>query len=256
MLKLFGCKLFFFVPFLYFFKTRLKKLSSKLSWVLIYIIPILLIIFSTIAINVYVLLSISIYIISVYTVYEIGYIWNDAETIKKEDKPTLRLSKEELSFYEKNKKLIYSTRLSLAFVFSFYFINTSIFYLYVINIFCILILYFFYNTIRNRFNLPLHFLLVCFRFVTPIIAFTPVNFLWVILVFPLINLLERASETRFSLIFFQNFLLSNKKRGRYIYYLILLAFCFIFNAPISISVTVLYLFSYRLLSYEFMRLRS
>lgn len=258
MLKLLGCNLFFFLPFFYFFKTRLKELKNKISWLFIYIIPILLMIFVNVNVNVNVTLVISIflYILSVYAVYEMGYIWNDAETIKREDNPTLRLSKDELNFYNKNKKLIYTFRLLIVFIFSFYFIDSSIYYFYIVNMFTILILYLLYNNIRNRLNLPLHFLLVCFRFVTPVIAFSPINFLWVIFVFPVINLLERASEKRFSLKFFQDFLLSNKKQGRYIYYIILFFACVIYDSPISILVTVLYLFSYRFFSYEFIRLRG
>lgn len=256
MSNLLNYRLFFFVPFLYFFKTRLKNKSNKISWILIYIVPILLMVFFQGKVSFLSVLSIFIYITSIYTVYEMGYIWNDTETIKNEKEPTKRLSDIELKFYEKNKYLIYITRLTFVFLFSFYFISSNIYVFFITNMLAILILYLIYNSNRNILNLPLHFLLVCARFVAPVIAFTSVSFLWVAFVFPIINLLERASEKRFRLHFFYNFFLSDKKRGRYIYYIILFFICLYFNSPTSITVTVIYMFFYRFFSYELTSLWS
>ncbi len=256
MLNLLIYRLFFFVPFCYFFKTRLIKKSNKISWFFIYLLPILLVIFSEKNVNLSSVLSVFMYILSVYTVYEMGYIWNDTETIKNEKKPTRRLTVTELDFYEENKKLIYLSRLLLVLIFSLYFFGSNIYYFLLFNIFSILFLYVLYNSIRGVLNLPLHFLLVCFRFVTPVVAFTSISFIWVVLLFPVINLLERASENRFGLYFFNDFLLSDKKRGRYVYYLILFFILLLFNAPFSILITVVFLFFYRFASYEAIKLWS
>jgi len=49
----------------------------------------------------------------IYTVYEIGYIANDTETIKHETNPAMRLTANELAYYERHKHLIYGFRLML-----------------------------------------------------------------------------------------------------------------------------------------------
>ena len=82
-----------------------------------------------------------------------------------------------------------------------------------------------YNSIRNILNLPIHFILVTIRFSSiPLLFSTAIPVLptfYLILLFPLINTLERCGELRFNLNWFQNRLLNNTKNGRYYYYAIL-----------------------------------
>lgn len=72
----------FYTPFLYYYKTRLKSFYKLLSWMLIYLAPIYLAVYYSIQNemdNIYFLLL----IIVVHNLYEVGYIQNDTETIKK-----------------------------------------------------------------------------------------------------------------------------------------------------------------------------
>ena len=110
MSKLLNCNIFFFIPFMYFFQTRLKDKNKKLSWFFIYIIPIMIMIFGGREWVGYDFFSFIIYILAIYTSYEMGYIWNDSETIKNEINPTKRLSELELCFYEEHKLIIYTFR--------------------------------------------------------------------------------------------------------------------------------------------------
>lgn len=196
-----------------------------------------------------------IYLTGVYAAYEMGYIWNDAETIKNEKKPTLRLSRGELRFYEESKYSVYLGRILLITALGgcIYFFNKEISMYYLANIIIILALYAVYNNVRSLVNLPLHFMLVLSRYVLPIIVLSQASWAtaaWLILVFPLINLIERCSEKRFNLEFFSKFYLANKGRGRYVYYFIVSVLCVLFSAPTYISIVVLYMLLYRLLSFE------
>ncbi len=245
---------FFFVPFFYFIKTRAKSDIKVISWVLIYIFPIFIfdfiynhqLSFKSILISAF-----------IYTLYEIGYIYNDTETIKKEKKPTIRLREESFSFYEGNKVVIYFSRLIIA-------ILLNVFYVYLYNdlninyIWFILPVFFVYNLTRSRFNLILHFFLVILRYSLPFYIFTNdiYSILFSCFLFPIINLIERCSEQRFNISNFQKFILSNKKNGRYIYYFIVfivflflhLQFKFI---DISYVLIAFYYFLFRYLSYTF-----
>lgn len=212
----------FFLPFNYFYITRIKSKSKLLSWVMIYFIPLILILSYSKNINISDVISFFISCCLVYTLYEIGYIYNDTETIKNEDNPTLRLNIFQIEFYEKRKYEIYSCRLLISLIITILlllFFNSTI--QSVLCAWSVLFLYAIYNSIRNRFNLVIHFCLVSVRYFSPIYIVTnDLSIIGiVILLFPIINLIERCGEKRFSLTFFQNGLFKNKDRLRIFYYL-------------------------------------
>jgi hypothetical protein len=160
---------FFFIPIKYFIHTRIASLSKLLSWGIIYVIPTFYILFHYSAYPW--LLTTIIYLLQlliIYNFYETGYIQNDAETIKKENNPTLRLSREELAFYEKRKGIIYTVRIIAGLLLQLLLINLASFTVDGLYFFAatwaILLIYLVYNNIRNRFNLSLHFILVIIRF--------------------------------------------------------------------------------------------
>ncbi|EKT63115.1 WbuO protein [Providencia alcalifaciens Dmel2] len=210
----------FYIPFYYSFKTRFRTKIKLLSWFLIYVIPLLSITFIYSSSEVSASL---INIILFYTIYEVGYIFNDTYTIKKESSPTLRLSKNQLDYCEKNIIFICIFRLITSIFLLFVLKSIGFNWIYSLSVVTLIaLIYCIYNSIRNKINLLLHFLLVNLRYTAVVIPFLSLyEILIVIFIFPIINLLERASEPRFGLTYFQKFLLSNKESGRYIYYLIL-----------------------------------
>ncbi len=116
-----------------------------------------------------------------------------------------------------------------------------------VNIFLswlILPVFYIYNSIRSRLNLLFHFLLVLLRYSLPfyILTSSVPYFIYSILLFPMLNLLERCSENRFELVFFQTFIFSNKKTGRYFYYFIVSVF-FIVLSFFSFDTKVFYMLS-------------
>ncbi len=249
---------FFYIPIIYTFKTRLKNLVSLFSWFII--CPLLLFILLITKEQGSITLSIIIcYILSfihTYNLYEIGYIINDTETIKKESKPTLRLSDSKLSFYYKKRLSIYLERIILSLFISIiliYYYNTP---LIAISYSWLLIpFYLIYNNIRNIYNLPIHFILVVLRYTSPLILtinLNPEDFFYIILVFPLVNLIERASEKRFNI----NFLIKRRNKIRnlriFYYFIILLIFITLdilnYNIPSYIIIASFYMLLYRILS--------
>ena len=244
--------IFFFVPLLYTFKTRLKTKNKILSWIVIYLIPVSCSFLFTyqhdsLANLTYLLCKSLISILLIYTLYEVGYIYNDAETIKREKKPTIRLSVEELFFYSDNLKIIYLCRLIIAFLLTGLLCGIGINILFLYVVWSLIPIYAIYNSIRNIWNLPLHFALVYIRYCSIALLYnSPVIVSsYLLLLFPILNIIERASESRFALPFFQKLHLANKNTGRVSYYFILLlvSLCliFLFNAPFSL---VLFLYSF------------
>lgn len=227
--------IFFYIPIYYTVFSRLRTLTKTISWVIIYLIPQFLFVFFVWGyIEFYrAIISIIFGVFLIYTLYEIGYIFNDTETIRKETNPTLRLNNEQIKYYYANKYLIYIVRVVIALVLSVFFIHDGQCY-FVMLVWCIIPIFIIYNSIRNIWNLPLHFCLVFIRYcsVAFLLGVRGIPLLYCILLFPVINLLERCSEKRFQLSQFQEFTLSNKKDGRYKYYfiLILMACALLFNS--------------------------
>lgn len=243
---------FFFIPFLYFYHSRLKSITKALSWVFIYIFPIFTFSFVSDSNSLQDLAWLLLYITGIYTIYEIGYINNDCETIKNESNPTLRLSKSELEYYNDNRNLIYIFRgvISFIIVLALSFSEIASPYYVFVSYTGLLVTFLVYNSVRSILNLPLHFLLVLFRFSSFTLIFNLGfdSFVATILIFPLINLIERCGEARFKLPFFQKSFFSNHDLLRVVYYTIALTFLLAVDAYEPILYTVTYMLVYRALS--------
>lgn len=248
--------IFFYIPFLYTFHTRLLSSSSKIAWFATYFIPVFI---TCVYFNVdlfYILLLIT----SIYTAYEVGYIFNDCELTKKEKDPTLRLNSKEFIFYEKNKYSVFLIRFIILIVLnsiSFFYCNDFFVYLVLTNVF-ILFTYLIYNSLRNNFNLPLYsFLVFCRYFIFFVLvekSFILAIFLY--LIYPFCVTLEFSTKKRFLTSHFVKF--HNFDRFRLYYYLILFIFGLILylisNFPYKDLFIYLafYFFVYRMLSYLFL----
>lgn len=221
----------YYIPFFYFYKTRLKSIKKYISWMIIYTIPVSFsfVFYTGFSLggiqNLFVsLLSITL----IYSLYEIGYIYNDTETIKTEKKPTIRLTKYQLRFYENNKITIYSSRVIISIFISLLlmsFMSSNIAY-FICSAWSLLIVYYFYNTTRSIYNLPLHFILVAIRYSSASLIFgqSYLVLFYLILLFPVINLLERSTENRFNINSIINKPFKNNASGRVFYYALLSLF--------------------------------
>ena len=100
--------IFFYLPMGYLLKTRLNSLAKFISWNIIYVFPLFYLAYIKLNFVITIIDFVEILgsIIVVYNFYEIGYIQNDTETIKRESNPTLRVSKDELEYYEENIEIM------------------------------------------------------------------------------------------------------------------------------------------------------
>ena len=248
--------MFLYFPFVYTFHTRLLSLSSKISWFTTYVAPVLI---ACLYFNLDYGFSFLL-IFSIYAAYEIGYIVNDCELIKKEENPTIRLNSKELKYYESKKVLIFLIRiLCLVFsIFLVYIYYVNLFLPLLISVFLILITYTIYNNIRNNFNLPLYSLLVYFRYFVIFILIEKSLILafFLYLIYPFCVTLEFSTKKRFITSYFMKF--RNFDRFRSIYYfllLILVVFLYFFSNLVYVDLFIylsFYFFIYRLLSYVFL----
>lgn len=164
--------LIFLIPIWYTLKTRFIKRSSKgfLFWASEYLVPVLIVIWSidTAHFNA---IQTAAAIFCTYCFYELGYIQNDCETIKKESNPTLRLSVDELAFYEKHKLIIYTIRFLFIAAFSVYYYFAGLPLSRFIVLFAVLPYYVIYNTVRGRICDYLINILTAYRYCMPLFLY-------------------------------------------------------------------------------------
>ena len=161
--------IFFYLPMGYLLKTRLNSLAKFISWNIIYVFPLFYLAYIKLNFVITIIDFVEILgsIIVVYNFYEIGYIQNDTETIKRESNPTLRVSKDELEYYEENKWYIYIARIVINCIFVYFLfylsdINSLLYFEFLLHL--LLLLFIFYNLIRNRMSILLYFLLIILYF--------------------------------------------------------------------------------------------
>ena len=198
----------FHIPFVYFYKTRIKSLAALINWIFIYIVPTftLFVLMAEKSPLVIVSLSYISVILAIYSIYEAGYMQNDTETIKFEINPTLRLSNEQLKYYEEYKSIIYFIRIVFTFLFcmvALVLIDSSREQIFLIlsALIMIGITYYFYNQIRNIFTLLLLFVLVSLRYMTPLLLIYEEEWKFylvlVILLYPVLNLFDWLYKPQF-----------------------------------------------------------
>lgn len=220
----------YIIPFYYTFYSRIKGKSKRIAYLFTFIIPIMLFAFTTLNsiggtfYNGFIGTIIA--LLGTMSVYEIGYIRNDVFTIKKEINPTLRLTKDECEFVEKNIKNI------LIFKYSIAVISVIIIFLlglqgieYFLGLVLIEVFYYAHNNIRNRWSILSFFILSTLRYCVPLVIFNQ-NVLIAISVFVLVasipRTFEKAAEKKYNIKFMISiFDALDKNLFRVIYYLAL-----------------------------------
>lgn len=164
--------LMFYIPLVYAIETRFLRRSKWgiMIWGTEYLLPVLL---TMSLINNFDFTFLALFsIIGVYNFYEIGYIQNDCETIKKEERPTLRISTAGLEFYKKYKFPIYGFKIIIGICLSYFFLDSDFSYITILLFWSIIPLYLLYNWIRNRINLYLILILTTYRYCMPLFLLT------------------------------------------------------------------------------------
>ena len=223
--------IFYYVPILYLFHTRLKSLPEIISWTIFYLLPIFVIGCNIVTISnvIYIILA----ILFVYTFYEVGYIFNDAILIKKEKNPTLRLTDIELEYVYHNFSKIMIVRtvwailiLSLFYFSGFHYISASL------GGIGILLIYYFYNTTRSNFSAILYYLLISFSFcVLFMILYQHIPLLLLVMQ-PLLATLEYTGKKKLFNGMFTWFI-AYKEYTRFIWYLVISSLIYVLPFPLG-----------------------
>jgi hypothetical protein len=243
----------FLMPVAYFMATRMADRYAVISWIMIYPVPVLLSAYlfgdvSTPASWFAVVLA----MIAMYAVYELGYMDNDARTVKIEREPTERLSTQDKAVYEKWRKAIIALRTVFVAgvvvgISQLIPLNVAGEASYVIGLFIVALVFSFYNSSRGRTNLPQHFLLVICRFTLPgmVVVSTGLLQYWVVmlLAFPVINLLERGGEARYRIGLLQP-VNRYRNQARVGYYLLCGLVAFVGWTAHLVRVEVVWMFAY------------
>lgn len=190
----------FYLPIVYTIKTRYSSFFKRIVYFLTYILPEFLLLFFECYENFTIYRIIVIFALSMLSyinVYELGYIYNDTETIKKEKSPTLRLSEKQLMHYEKRKIFIYSVRFLQVFFLNFalvFFISQKSLVVFSLVELFTLTVYWIYNHVRGNTAMFFYFFLISARYVSvnlcSIENFTISVFLAALFVFPIIRTME------------------------------------------------------------------
>ncbi len=219
-----------FLPGLYFVETRLKGLTQKISWIIIYLIPIFTFYFWNISkVTVSSSIALVLAIILVNLIYENGYIQNDVWTTRRESKPTQRLSELDSDFIFKHAVLIFSVRLLWFVVLTAalsMIVKLSYFIHFIYGIILLQGIFSTYNLFRSKVNLYLILPLSYLRFYLPLLILVSINdnlyfLLSLFLLYPVPKFLEFCKQPRYGMHLVSK-IVGNIDRFRVFYYLFLI----------------------------------
>ena len=209
----------FLMPMLYSFHTRYKGQVGISAWGVKYFIPVL---FISLGLCSFSSIRFILGVLFLYSLYEIGYIQNDCETIKKENNPTIRLGFDDLTFYEHHKVFIYIVRLLETVVLCCLLYDLGI---SVVALLCGLMtlpVFLLYNKVRSGFSLAIHLILMLFRYSVPVFIsigyFSLKVLLFILVIYPLTLFVERSVKGKFGYrnTFFAKYLM-HEYEDRYIF---------------------------------------
>lgn len=251
--------LIFYTPLVYSVYTRNTLGANFLRFLFHYVLPLLLLVICYPSFSG---LRFLLGILYIYNAYEVGYIQNDCETIKLETNPTMRVSPDDLSFYESRKYRIYFSRFFIHILLSYVIIKMNWGCLPVLLTCLLFPIFYIYNILRQYYVLYIHLVLMYIRFSVP--AFLAVNglpcslVLGLLFINPLISFIELSVKGKFGYQnkFFKKFILSDYKyihSFRIKYYSFFSAFFFIMyiveNISISIPLSFCFMSIFSLITY-------
>jgi hypothetical protein len=199
-------------PGYYLFHSRLKTTMEKVSWFIIYCIPIYIIGLSHNSDNYLsysIIFSLSMLIFN--SVYETGYIENDTRTILIEDTPTIRLDHKDHKHYEKKYNLIVTCKILISLILLYIadilsdILSIDIYVMqYILLLILIRILFRFHNKIRNRANILTFFSLSVTKYSAPLFLLLPLDSLFALwpmslFLFPILRTMEHACKQKYGL---------------------------------------------------------
>lgn len=195
----------FYLPFAYYYQVRLGTIGKLLSWGLIYLLPTFF--YSALmsgGLSWAFLLDYILLLVAVFSLYEVGYIFNDTFATQREEDPAIRLYSNNLDYFYRHYRLIFGVRIvpAICLLGCLLILHPTPLWL-ITTLLAVLILPLFlgYNLCRSRYNVFLYPLLVFSRYLPFVLPYATTgnawNILWLFLSFPLLNALERFSMPRY-----------------------------------------------------------
>lgn len=191
----------FFIPFVFTKRTHYNSANKIAVYFITYLIPLFMISFlqgypqSFSSVSFY--LSFFIALVSYVNLYEVGYIYNECETIKKEKNPTKRLADSQLEFYEKHKAIIYAERFIVSIVLNLlllFFISKKSVMLFSFAELFTLFIYYAYNNVRGKITQLIYFFLSMMKYSSLIFInskkLSLSVFIAAVFVFPIVRTME------------------------------------------------------------------
>lgn len=220
----------FFLPLSYNFTIRLLRPDKRISWLFVNLFPTFYYALCSIGhISLYHIIAVMLLWTATFSLYEFGYIYNDAISIRSEHNPTLRLSADQSAFAQRHLSAVLLFRLAIFIIslFAVYCLFPTRYVLLVSLLSAICpVLFFCYNSWRSTSNVWLYFWLVASRFVPFVWLFpTPDNWLLtilILLVYPCEIGIERFSYPKRRYKYIRTLIPdeASKPRFRFYYYLV------------------------------------
>jgi hypothetical protein len=250
----------FLIPFQFLFYSRLKRKNEVFSVIYIYPLYLFIFIFLFYGGELYPNVVLFPLLLTAWMfIYELGYLENDAITIKNETNPNLRISFQDIGLIQANFSMITLIRvacfgaiMSIIFFSKLLPINGLIFFM----IFILLVrgVFYLHNTIRSRHNI-LTYLILCSAkyFILPLIFlkwdYGAVPYLIIFFSFPLLRTIEHAVKEKYQLFELQQWI-GSLDRFRFLYYGFSLGLFLIFYFSFTISIiwvfSIAYFFVFRM----------
>lgn len=222
--------LIFYIPVTYLFYSRLKSAIERVSYLFLFPGMVSVMNYLWFGVNypnLHFLLFFVLFFFAWYSIYEIGYLENDALAIQKEKNPTLRISKAKIDYIRTHFLKIFFIRVIIAII------SLSVLPLFILPnrvlllLMCLIVTLFFFkmhNYFRGRINIITYFGLSFLKYYTFSVLFIDDQyFLYAIywaLLFPLPRTIEHASKIKYNLNIVQS-LVGNQDPFRAGYYLLL-----------------------------------
>lgn len=204
----------FTIPGAYTLLKRMVTNNKRLGLFCYHIIPVVYLYFSCHFFSIRAFIACLILIAAFYAQYEIGYIYNDTETIKLEDKPSKRLSEDETFYYSIHRIGVYISHIVAFLVLGLMALLLEInlhFCFYSLGLMVIeAIVFLCYNRIRGKKSLFVFFILELLKYLPFIAIYESTDWqkllILVASIYALPNTIERLSFKRYGIIFMQSML--------------------------------------------------
>lgn len=251
-----------YIPFVYTFRSRLVRLSEKISWFIVYPLLVAVPCYFEAALPIDSYLNVFfLSLVAWQSIYEIGYLYNDSLTIRNESDPTLRFSREILeSISARIPKAVFVrlvvTILILYWLWQHYGASVSV------GLFAIAIClsqgaFFLHNKLRSRMNILSYALLSATKYLAfPLLVFglsRPMLLAFYIVIFTLPRTMEHAVKVKYGLRWLKFNVVGELEVFRVKYYLILVGLytiIFLFSTAGERSVIVFLMTSISMLVYR------